>query len=167
MGWCRFRRTASIEWIPQYLIDQLNRHDGDYQTAFQNIAGWWGLAWFDGAELYLQAHGNEIALGLDSHGIWYYTSDWQHLESAVGRLMDFVVLEKGATVKFDCKHPTYTQTPDFHSLAPQGFTRKAVIMAGGSTREGFLAGGSARGSGRASTMRGTSIATGGRLDLGR
>ena len=111
----------------QYLIDQLNRHAGDYQTAFQDIAGWWGLAWFDGAELYLQAHGNEIALGLDSHGIWYYTSDWQHLESAVGRLMDFVVLEKGATVKFDCKHPTYTQTPDFHSLAPQGFTRKAVI----------------------------------------
>ena len=49
----------------EYLIDQLNRHDGDYQTAFQNIAGWWGLAWFDGAEFYLQAHGNEIALGLD------------------------------------------------------------------------------------------------------
>jgi asparagine synthetase B (glutamine-hydrolysing) len=110
----------------EYLIDQLNRHDGDYQTAFQNIAGWWGLAWFDGAEFYLQAHGNEIALGLDSRGVWYYTSDWQHLESAVGRLTDFVIIERGATVKFDCKHLEYTQTPDFYSSVTPVFKRKAI-----------------------------------------
>ena len=102
----------------QYLIDQLNRHNGNYQTAFEQIAGWWGLAWFDGADFYLQAHRIEIALGRDTNGVWYYSSDWRHLEAAVGKLTDCVVLDHGATVKFDCKHKGYTQLANFQSAVP-------------------------------------------------
>ena len=99
----------------EYLIDLLNQFDGDYQTAFADVSGYWGLAWFDGAELFLQSHKNEIAVGRVK-GSYYYSSDWQHLAACVDCDEEFL-LSDGATVKFDCKG-NCIDLPNFVSAMP-------------------------------------------------
>ena len=84
----------------QYLFDRLNKFEGDYQSAFAPIRGYWALSWFDGASFYLQAYGNEIALG-KSGDVWYYSSDCRHLEACVRKLHDEELICAGATVRFD------------------------------------------------------------------
>jgi hypothetical protein len=98
----------------QYLIDSLNKSEGDYQRALAHTSGYWGLAWFDGASFYLQAHKNEIAIGRDG-GTWYYSSDWKHLEAACGQLNDIRLLSDGATIAFDCKARKPRELPRFIS----------------------------------------------------
>ena len=83
----------------QYLIHLLEKHDGDYQTAFGGVWGYWGLSWFDGASLFLQAWDNEIVLGRAPSGAWYYSSDILHL-TAVADLTESFILRDGATVQF-------------------------------------------------------------------
>lgn len=96
----------------QYLIDQLNRHNGDYQTALGDVSGYWGLSWFDGCNFYLQAHSNSVYVGQDCKRVWYYSSDCTHLDACVRLTRAVIHLKDGDTVKFDCKalKPT-TLTP--------------------------------------------------------
>lgn len=88
----------------QYLIDSLNKFDGNYQAALGNISGYWSLAWFNGAELYLQAHSNTIAMGVDKSGTIYFSSDVSHLNACVRIVRDFRILGAGDTISVDCKH---------------------------------------------------------------
>ncbi len=97
----------------QYLIDRLNQCNGDYQTALAEIQGYWGLVWFDGEELTLQAHGTEIAVARKGKS-WVFSSQWDHLESA--GYDNWEVLAKGDTVKFNCKDECF-ECPKFVATA--------------------------------------------------
>jgi asparagine synthetase B (glutamine-hydrolysing) len=110
-----YPRERGYQVDSQYLIDNLNRWGGNYQEALAEISGYWGLTWFDGSNFYLQAHKNTICLGSDAKGTWYYSSDCNHLDACVRLTRDFVILEGGATVRFDCKGkmefmPTFVST---------------------------------------------------------
>jgi hypothetical protein len=101
-----------------FLFDRLNQCKGDYQSAFADVAGWWGLTWFDGERFYIQAFGAEIAIARKGR-TWYYSSDWRHLD-AVAKFDDCAaVLDFGDTIAFDCKGG------DYETLAP--FTQCAEV----------------------------------------
>jgi glutamine phosphoribosylpyrophosphate amidotransferase len=110
----------------EYLFDALNAANGDYQKAFADISGYWALAWFDGSDFYLQAHHNEVAIGRDDHGVWYYSSEWEHLEACAGRLSRIALLGSGDTIRFTMKCRTYQKMPRFRS----GVREKPVVVAG-------------------------------------
>jgi hypothetical protein len=82
----------------EYLIDLLSKGP-DYHTALDEVRGYWGLSWYDGTHLYLQAHGAEIAIGQDKRGAWYYSSAWEHLE-ACANPRETQLLHSGMTVRF-------------------------------------------------------------------
>ena len=101
----------------QYLFDRLNQCNGDYQEAFQGIDGWWGLSWFNGERFYLQAYGNDVAIGrLD--GSYYYSSDWRHLEAVGVKQNTIRILEWGDTIAFDCKSKGYEELSAFVDMSP-------------------------------------------------
>jgi hypothetical protein len=105
-GIVQYPRERGYQVDSQYLIDNLNRackEGKGYQEALGSIGGYWGLTWFDGRDFYLQAHKNTIALGQDTHGTWYYSSDPEHLDACCRLTKDFIILEGGATIRFDCK----------------------------------------------------------------
>lgn len=116
-----YRRNYSVD--SQYLFDELNRADGNYQTAFGQISGYWGLAWFDGESFWLQAHDNKVSIGKAPDGVWYYSSDRAHLSAAAGSLTDVLTLENGATIRFSAGNPSYDVMPVFVSAA-RGYVRK-------------------------------------------
>ena len=71
------------------------------------------LAWFDGESFYLQAHDNEVAIGKDKAGTYYYSSDWMHLD-ACARIVDCsVLLSAGDTIRFNIKSHKYDILPSF------------------------------------------------------
>lgn len=100
----------------EYLFDSLNQANGDYQTALSDISGYWGLAWFDGSDFYLQAHGNEVAVGRDDKGTWYFSSDWTHLDACARPTRNFLILDRGATIRFNCKSRKYETMPALVSV---------------------------------------------------
>ena len=67
----------------EYLFWSLNKHKGDYNAALGNISGYWGLSWFDGAHFWLMKHNAELHLA-EVDGIYYYSSDGDHLAACVG-----------------------------------------------------------------------------------
>ena len=83
----------------QYLIDTLNKAGGDYNAAWANISGYWGVAWFDGEAFYLQVHNGEIAVG-QKDGCYYYSSSKSHLAACIGANDTIVNLKEGQTLKF-------------------------------------------------------------------
>lgn len=103
----------------EYLFDSLNQEKGDYQKAFADIKGYWGLAWFNGESFFLQSHDNEVAVGCDDTGNWYYSSDWTHLEACTGPLRETVILSEGATIRWTLASPTFERMPDFVSNVPR------------------------------------------------
>jgi hypothetical protein len=126
----------------EYLFDQLNRHDGNYQEAFADIFGYWGLSWFDGQDFYLQAHGNEVAMACAGDGNWYYSSDWTHLDACIGRSDKFVLIANGATIRFNLKSRKYKRLADFRSSAakPVVWDKRATSGKGGKAdKSGFKA----------------------------
>ena len=108
-------RECAYRVDSEFLIDRLNAKLGDYQTAFADIAGYWALSWFDGESFYLQAHKNEIAIGCDEFGVWYYSSDWQHLEAAARIVDNFDLIANGETICFNIKCKKFHRMPAFKS----------------------------------------------------
>ena len=111
----------------EYLFDSLNKANGDYQTAFGEIVGYWALSWFDGCSFYLQAHGGEVSIGCDAFGNWYYSSDWHHLEACTGPLCKTATISNGGTIRFGIKSREYEILPAFVSTVPSvwwGLTEK-------------------------------------------
>jgi len=87
----------------QYLFDSLNKADGDYQVAWADISGYWGVAWFDGESFYLQVHNGSISVGLDKNGCCYYSSARSHLAACIGYNAKIRELAEGQTLKFTFK----------------------------------------------------------------
>ncbi len=82
-----------------YLIDSLNEADGDYNKAWGEISGYWGMTWFDGEAFYIQTHNNTISMA-EVDGVWYYSSDDEHLKAAIGHHEEIYSLATGETWKF-------------------------------------------------------------------
>jgi predicted glutamine amidotransferase len=84
----------------QYLFDTLNRAEGDYQKAWENIPGYWGISWFDGTSFYLQVHNGDLTVSKTLDGIYYYSSNWAHLEACIGYADKSLTLKEGDTLRF-------------------------------------------------------------------
>ncbi len=82
-----------------YLIDSLSKANGDYNKAWADISGYWGMTWFDGEAFYLQTHNNTISMA-EVDGVWYYSSDDEHLKAAIGHNVDVYTMASGETWKF-------------------------------------------------------------------
>jgi len=67
----------------EYLLWSLNKARGDYNKALGSISGYFGLSWYDGSDFYLLCHSGELAV-VELDGIWYYSSNWKHLDSCTG-----------------------------------------------------------------------------------
>ena len=99
----------------EFLIDELNRNGGDYQTAFADIWGYWALTWFDGKYFYLQAYENALHIGCDKTDTWYYSSDLKHLTDCTDKLERVVCVDEGVTIRFCREYPKYEILPAFVS----------------------------------------------------
>lgn len=84
----------------QYLFDTLNKTKGDYNKAWADITGYWGVSWYDGKYFYLQVHNGDIALGLAKDGCWYYSSNKTHLAACIGHTGSIIELKEGQTLRF-------------------------------------------------------------------
>ena len=82
-----------------YLFDKLNEAKGDYNTAFADISGYWGLSWYDGEAFYLQVHRGELHLA-EVDGVYYYSSDDEHLIASIGYQIEVYKIKEGETWKF-------------------------------------------------------------------
>lgn len=115
----------------QMLFDTLNKANGDYQAAWGEITGYWGVSWFDGESFYLQVHNGDLSIACDDEGTYYYSSAWSHLESVVGHTDNFVTLKEGETMKFSLvlgengePEVVMEMVTSFVSAAPDYWTRK-------------------------------------------
>lgn len=106
----------------QYLIDRLNKTGGNYQTAFGDIEGYWGLTWFDGDAFYIGAHNNEVWLAKTGNNEFYYSSDRDHLAACIGRA-SYECVTDGRVIEFRAGREGYTELPKFISMVPR-YTRK-------------------------------------------
>lgn len=100
----------------EYLIDSLNSK-GDYQSALEDISGYWALAWFDGADLYIGCHDNSVAIARTKDAV-YFSSDAKHLRAVVKS--DITTIEDGRVIRFDMKLAAkrkWADCPDFVSNA--------------------------------------------------
>ena len=124
----------------QYLFDELNRANGDYQTALAAIDGYWGLSWFDGEAFYLQAHDNTVAVAQAYNGAWYYSSDSAHLAACLGYAQSCRLLEKGQTIRFCATSAELQEMPIFKSSvvkllkAPARWNPAATAKQGGAKK---------------------------------
>ncbi len=97
----------------QFIFDSLYKAENDYQKALSEIDGYWGLVWYDGNGLYLQAHNNVLALCLVGD-VYYFSSDKKHLVAALGNV-DCHEFTEGQTVRFvqDAEgNPVVEKLPD-------------------------------------------------------
>lgn len=109
----------------EYLIDSLDKSGNDYQKALADIDGWWALTWFDGDAFYMQASGNDVSIGRDETGTYYYSSDDRHLAAATGITSNVLTLDKGATIRFKSGCDDFEVLPDLKRSI--GFTKNPII----------------------------------------
>ncbi len=81
------------------LFDTLDLAKGDYQEAWENISGYWGLSWFDGTTFYLQVHDGELHLA-QVDDVWYYSSASDHLIASLGCNAAIYEIKEGETWGF-------------------------------------------------------------------
>jgi len=74
---------AKFQVDSEHLFWALNKARGNYQKGLEDIAGYWGLTWFDGEYFYLLCHSGELAYDIID-GVLYYSSSWLHLDSCTG-----------------------------------------------------------------------------------
>lgn len=122
-GVVSYPKDRNYQVDSEYLIDQLSRHDGNYQAALANVSGYWGLSWFDGSAFYLQAHKNSISIGCDDKGTWYYSSDPIHLDACVRLTRQFVTLGNGDTIRFTLKDRKPEWLKPFVSTVPDALLK--------------------------------------------
>lgn len=99
----------------QYLFDLLDRHDGDYQKALGGISGYWGLVWAYNKQLFLAVHNCELAL-TEVGEVWYFSSDYQHLDVATGE--HSYPLVEGEVVCFDADGNSESSEDEQTTLEP-------------------------------------------------
>ncbi len=106
----------------QYLFDTLSKSKGDYNAAWGDVCGYWGISWFDGEYFYLQVHNGELHV-CEYRGVWYYSSSAKHLESCVGHNDTIKQIGEGETLRFSPDGTMEVVTP-FVSVAPEYWGRK-------------------------------------------
>lgn len=87
-----------------YLFDMLNKEEeGGYQSALEDVAGYFTITWTDGKFFYILSHDNELTLARGKDDVWYYSSTLDHLEIALGPLADdqVTVIDSGKVVRFE------------------------------------------------------------------
>jgi hypothetical protein len=82
-----------------FIWDQLNDAKGDYQKAWEEMRGNWGLAWTDGKYVYLQTYHQVLSLCVGDDNVYYFSSDADHLRAATG-VQDIIKMSDGDTLKF-------------------------------------------------------------------
>jgi hypothetical protein len=92
-----------------YLFDALNKAKGDYEVAWCDIEGYWGVSWFDGTSFFLQIHNGDLSIAKCGN-VYYYSSNQHHLEACVGSYEKIITLTEGQTLKFDCVDGVLTVT---------------------------------------------------------
>jgi hypothetical protein len=111
-GIVQYPRDKKYHVDSEYIFDRLNQHGGDYQAALEEVIGYWAISWFDGENFYLQAYKNKLWIGR-KNGVWYYSSDLEHLTACAGNLADLDCIESGRTIRFDMKTQKYKECPAF------------------------------------------------------
>lgn len=92
-----------------YLFDVLNKAKGDYEVAWCDIEGYWGVSWYDGTSFFLQIHNGDLSIAKCGN-VYYYSSNQHHLEACVGSYDKIITLTEGQTLKFDCVDGVLTVT---------------------------------------------------------
>lgn len=110
---------AEFEVDSQYLWHLLALSDGDYQAAWGELGGFWGLAWTDGAAVYLQAHQQELAMAR-RRDLVYFSSDPKHLDAAIGS-QEVTELSEGETWRFEADGSTM-RLPDLVNREPRFYS---------------------------------------------
>jgi hypothetical protein len=131
-----------------YLIDSLAKAEGDYQKALGDKSGYWGLTWFDGESVYLQAHNNTLAI-CKVGNVWYYSSDDNHLKASLGNV-ECGEFTEGETWKFTPDGKGSMIPERLTALVNEGkhWTRSWATQGGGYDYDGDYSGyGSSRYSG--------------------
>jgi len=105
-----------------YLFDLLDKHNNDYNKAWNDVSGYWGISWFDGKDFYLQCHDGELAM-VQVGDCWYYSSDDDHIKACVPCDHKAIVsFGEGQTWKFNRQGEAAVVDP-FVSTAPQYWTK--------------------------------------------
>jgi hypothetical protein len=106
----------------QYLFDTLSKAKGDYNAAWGDVVGYWGISWFDGEAFYLQVHNGELHF-CEYRGVYYYSSSAKHLESCVGHNGTITQIAEGETYRFVPGLPV-EKVETFVSTAPEYWGKK-------------------------------------------
>ena len=105
-----------------YLFDLLAKHDADYNKAWADVTGYWGISWFDGEDFWLQCHDGELAL-VQAGDCWYYSSDDKHLKACVQcDHSQIITFGEGVTWRFNSQGEATKATP-FVSKGVQYWTK--------------------------------------------
>jgi hypothetical protein len=109
----------------QHLFDTLNKTGGDYNTAWADVTGYWGVTWYDGESFYLQIHNGDLTVARIGE-LWYYSSSWAHLESCIGPADESITLKEGQTIRFTLVNGKVEKfdADVFTSNAPDYWVRK-------------------------------------------
>lgn len=90
-----------------YAMDQLSKFQPEqYQEALKDVAGWYVLVWGDkrDGKLYLLNWTGSLAFAKGPNGAWYFSSDGDHLEQALGVKL-FLRTSSGQAFCYDPKQP--------------------------------------------------------------
>ena len=114
----------------EFIFDQLDKHNGDYQKALQDEWGYWTTSWYDNrtGKLYLQMHDNSCGL-VKYNGCWFFSSDPDHLATALGSRTT-IILSDGDTFSFDADGNMVT-LPKFSSVMNGSYKKDRRTSGGG------------------------------------
>lgn len=85
----------------EYCIDLLDQKKSNYQTALEDMWGYWTLSWYDNRkeELFITMHDNMCGVA-KYKGAWYFSSDPDHVASVIGS-RETIIMKTGQSMSFD------------------------------------------------------------------
>jgi hypothetical protein len=124
---------ASYTVDSEYIFDQLDKHNGDYQKALQDEWGYWTTSWYDNrtSKLYLTMHDNSCGL-VKFNGCWFFSSDPDHLAAALGSRTT-IILTNGDTYSFDADG-NMVVLPKFNSVMSGSYKKDRRTSGGSSSK---------------------------------
>lgn len=85
----------------EYCIDMLDQKRSNYQTALEDMHGYWTLSWYDNRkeELFITMYDNMCGVA-KYKGAWYFSSDPDHVASVIGS-RETIIMKSGQSMSFD------------------------------------------------------------------